>query len=163
MAEIWDILDKDGNLTGRTIERGEELKEGDYHLVVHIWVINSKKELLIQRRADHIKILPGIWAATGGSGVSGEDSITAAIRELSEEMGIKVEKEDIKKINRVIRKNSISDVWLVEKDIDINDLVLQKEEVSDAKWVSLEEFKNMINDERFFDYGESYFEMIFDL
>lgn len=163
MAEIWDILDKDGNLTGRTIERGEELKEGEYHLVVHIWVMNSKKELLIQRRADHIKHAPGIWASTGGSGVSGEDSLTAAIRELSEEMGIKVQKEEMKKINRVIKRNSIADIWLVKKDIDVFDLVLQKEEVSDAKWVSLEELKNMIKNKRFYDYGERYFEMIFNL
>ena len=44
-VELWDILDKDGRLTGRTVEKGRPLKEGEYHLIVHIWIRNSKGDL----------------------------------------------------------------------------------------------------------------------
>ena len=49
--ELWDILDEKGNKTGRTMVRGNRIKRGDYHLVVHIWAKNEKGEYLIQKRA----------------------------------------------------------------------------------------------------------------
>lgn len=59
---------------------------------MHIWIINSKSELLIQKRPDHLKHLPGIWAATGGAVIQGEDSKTAACREAKEELGVDIHK-----------------------------------------------------------------------
>lgn len=76
--ERWDLRDGEGNPTGETMERGEHLKPGQYHLVVHIWIIDGQGRLLIQKRAAHLKLMPDIWAATGGSAVAGEDSHTAA-------------------------------------------------------------------------------------
>ena len=40
-SEIWDLYDADGRRTGRTMQRGEEVPEGMYHLCVHIWPVNS--------------------------------------------------------------------------------------------------------------------------
>ena len=56
--EIWDILDENGNKTGRTIIRGEKLEVDEYHLVVHIWIINSNGEILIQKRPEHLEFAP---------------------------------------------------------------------------------------------------------
>lgn len=156
--EMWDILDEDGNRTGRTIIRGKELKEGEYHLVVHIWIINSSGEILIQKRSDHLKFAPGIWATTGGSAVQGEDSITAACREVKEELGIDI--NPINKPIRYIRKNSLTDIWVVKNDINLNDLKLQKEEVSDVKWVTIEELKLMIQKGEFFRSSDEYFGLL---
>ena len=64
--ERWDLRDGEGNPTGETMERGEHLKPGQYHLVVHIWIIDGQGRLLIQKRAAHLKLMPDIWAATGG-------------------------------------------------------------------------------------------------
>ena len=89
--ERWDLRDGEGNPTGETMERGEHLKPGQYHLVVHIWIIDGQGRLLIQKRAAHLKLMPDIWAATGGSAVAGEDSHTAAARELREELGIETD------------------------------------------------------------------------
>ena len=41
MAEFWDIYDKNGNRTDHFHERGKPMQKGDYHLVVHVWIINS--------------------------------------------------------------------------------------------------------------------------
>lgn len=156
--EMWDILDGDGNRTGRTIVRGNALKEGEYHLVVHIWILNSKGEILIQKRSEHLKYAPGIWATTGGSAIQGEDSITAACRETKEELGIEINPKC--KPIRYKRKNDFTDIWVVESDVHLKDIVLQKEEVSDAKWVTKQELKLMIHKGEFHKYNDAYFKLL---
>lgn len=99
--ERWDLRDGEGIPTGETMERGEHLKPGQYHLVVHIWVIDGQGRLLIQKRAAHLKLMPDVWAATGGSAVAGEDSHTAAARELREELGIETAGEDLRFAGRI--------------------------------------------------------------
>lgn len=142
--------------------RGEKLKAGDFHLVVHIWIINDRNEYLIQRRAEHLKLFPGIWATTGGSAISGEDSKTAAIREVEEELGIKPETENMKKIKRIKRKDNFTDVWLLQQNVLINDVKIQ-EEVSEVMWVDKIKLEEMINNGTFHNYGEDYFKLIFNL
>jgi len=160
-VEIWDILDEKGNRTNRTIIRGQELQPGDYHLVVHIWVVNDKNEFLIQKRAEHLKLMPGMWAVTGGSAVQGEDSLTAAIREVKEELGIDVDLTNFTKIARVNRKDSIADVWLARQNIALEDIKLQEEEVSEARWASKEAIEAMLQEESFHNYGEAYFNKVY--
>lgn len=77
--EKWDLLDGEGRPLGKTLVRGDKLRPGQYHLVVHIWVEDSRGRLLIQKRAPHLKLMPDTWAVTGGSAVAGEDSVTAAV------------------------------------------------------------------------------------
>ncbi|MCM0649117.1 NUDIX domain-containing protein [Clostridium swellfunianum] len=161
--EIWDILDGEGKKTGKTIIRGQELKDGDYHLVVHIWILNDKGEFLIQRRAEHLRLLPGLWAATGGSAVAGEDGKTAAIREVKEELGIDVDTENMIKLKTMKRRNNFAEIWLVKQNISLRDVHLQAEEVSGAKWVTKEELENMIKSGGFHNYGEDYFKDILAL
>ena len=51
-AEIWDLYDGCGEKTGRTMVRGEAIPTGFYHIGVHIWPMNGRGELLIQRRSN---------------------------------------------------------------------------------------------------------------
>ncbi|MBH1940550.1 NUDIX domain-containing protein [Mobilitalea sibirica] len=159
--EIWDIYDDCFMKTGRTHERGKPLAKGDYHLVVHIYPINKKGEILIQKRAETISWKPGIWAATGGSAIAGEDAWTACQRELLEELGIKATKENSTLAFMYKRLDHFSTVWLVKTDIEIKDLKLQKSEVADAKWVTQKQLRKMIADGVFFEY--SYLDFLFKL
>ena len=52
--ELWDIYDIDRNKTDRTMTRGAEFAEGDYHLVIHVCIFNSKGEMLFSS-ANHLK------------------------------------------------------------------------------------------------------------
>lgn len=56
--EVLDILDKNGNRTGEVKPRKEVHSNGDWHKGFHIWIINSKKELLIQRRSPNKDVYP---------------------------------------------------------------------------------------------------------
>lgn len=158
--ERWDLRDGEGNLTGATMERGEHLRPGQYHLVVHIWVVNSAGQLLIQRRSPQLKLMPGIWAATGGSAIAGEESRAAAGRELYEELGIPTAGTDLEYAGRIRRRNSFTDIWILRRDVELSSLRLQKEEVAEACWVTREELMRMVAERRFHHYGRLYFETV---
>ena len=160
--EKWDILNGDGAFTGRTTSRGNYVfKKGEYHLVVHIWILSSDGRFLIQRRSDNKKLMPGEWAATGGAAQSGEDSFTAASRELFEELGIKSDRQTLKFLSRMKRRNSFLDVWITVTDIPAEKLTLQSSEVSAAKWVDKKELTKMIEDGDYHNYGKEYFNAVF--
>ena len=158
--EIWDVYDSERKLTGRTHRRGDPLPECDYHLSVHVWLQNSSGEFLISQRALS-KGDPGMWECTGGSAVTGDDSLTAAIREVKEELGLDVRAENGKCVfTKIQRGNAISDIWLFRQDFSTNDIVLQENETIDAKYVTKEEILQMIDNDEFFafDYIDELFE-----
>ena len=86
--ELFDLYDKEGKLLDRTMERGTSNQKGEYHLVVHVWIRNSKGEYLMQQRNKESDPIPNQWASTGGAVTAGEDSIAGAIRETAEELGV---------------------------------------------------------------------------
>lgn len=163
IKEKWDILDGEGRPTGKTALRGFNfLKQGEYHLVVHIWIISSDGRFLIQRRSDSKKLMPGEWAATGGAAIAGEDSFVAASRELFEELSIKSDKNTLKKILRVKRRNSLLDIWVTVCDTPAEELILQQSEVAEAKWVEKAVLQKMIENGEFHNYGREYFNAVFE-
>lgn len=161
--EKWDILNAQGTPTGKTVVRGRTfLRPGEYHLVVHIWIVSSKGELLIQKRSMAKKLMPGEWAATGGSAFSGESSFVAAKRELFEELGISADEESLRFIKRIKRRNSLVDVWFIRCDTPAEELKLQKSEVASARWVDTQSFCEMVEKGTFHNYGKDYFNLILD-
>lgn len=160
--EKWDLYDRNGKALGRTIERGKRMRGGEHHLVVHVWIINSAGRILIQRRSHRLRMMPGVWAATGGSAIAGEDSLTAVRRELKEELGLSLPAEKFSYIGRLVRRNSLCDLWVVRHDVAVPDLRLQKEEVADARWVTLDQLRQMIEDGRFHHYRAPYFKLVLD-
>ena len=90
-AEIWDLYNEKRELIGKDHVRGEQLPIDGYHLVVHVWIRNSKGEYLISQRAANRPTYPLMWECVGGSVVKGEDSLLGAIREAKEEVGVDLE------------------------------------------------------------------------
>lgn len=74
-AEIWDLYNEKRELIGKDHIRGEQLPIGGYHLVVHVWIRNSKSEYLISQRSANRPTYPLMWECVGGSVVKGEDSL----------------------------------------------------------------------------------------
>lgn len=150
--ELWDVYDHCFQKTGRVHERGNPLSPGDYHLVVGIYPINAAGQILIQKRNPDLKLMPGMWAATGGSALQGEEPWDACQRELREELGIAATKENAEMIAVFKRIDSFSTIWLIHTDVTEQELILQEEEVSDAKWVSVSELKAMVKEGVFHHY-----------
>ena len=81
--ELWDVYDKDRVKTGKLHKRGETLPEGQYHLVVHVCIFNSKNQMLIQQRQPFKDNWNNMWDLTvGGSAIAGDTSSQAAEREI---------------------------------------------------------------------------------
>ncbi|MBQ8093457.1 MAG: NUDIX domain-containing protein [Clostridia bacterium] len=162
MPEIWDLYDADGNKMEQTLVRGEEVPQGLYHIGVHIWPINHSGSFLIQKRADNVQWKPGIWAATGGSAVSGEEPLTAAIRELHEELGISAAPEDMHLLFRMRRTISFCSVYSIRVDRPEDEFVLQKEEVAEVRWCTIPRMMHMIRTGQLYNYGDAYYHTLFE-
>ena len=151
--ELLDIYDKYRHKTGRTHERGNPMKDGDNHIVVHVWIVNDKGQFLIQKRQPWKIGWPNMWdGSVAGSVVSEETSKEAAIRETKEELGIDLDISKSEILFTVRFSRGFDDIWLVRQNVDNNDLKLQYEEVADAKWVSYNEIEQMVQRGEFIEY-----------
>ena len=108
--EIRDLYDKDRNLTGETILKGEQIPENRYIIVMLIFIQNSEGKFLIQKRS---KQKNGLLAATGGHAKSGETSIQAIQTEVKEEY-IKLDIDDIS--NLKLQEEEVESVCWMTKD-----------------------------------------------
>ncbi len=141
-GELWDVYDKNRNKTGRLHRRGDDLPEGDYHLVVHVWMKNSRGEYLITKRSPN-KGYPNMWETTGGSALAGDDSLTAALREVHEETGLTLDPSRGKRIFELVNRDTFIDVWLFLQDFSLDDIVLQEGETCGARYVDSDELRTL--------------------
>ena len=147
MAEYWDLYDADRKPLGRTIKRGDAFADGEYYVCCEIWIQNSQGQFLMtQRHPD--KKAGGLWEFTGGGVLAGETTKQAAMRELEEELGIQVKDPEMSLLAVYQQRNYFMDIFVVKKNVDTTTLVLQPEEVVDAKWVSHEDVLKMIEEKQ---------------
>jgi len=160
--ELWNIYDQFRHMTDRIHERGKEMMPGDYHLVVHVWIVNDDGQYLIQRRQPWKIGFPNMWdCSAAGSAIMGDDSEQAAIREAKEEIGIELDMERAERLFTVKFPEGFDDIWLVRQNITMEELHLQEEEVVDARWASEEEIKEMVKNGEFIPF--TYFDLLFEM
>ena len=129
-------------VTGRYTEIPNE-----YSQVVHAWIRNDKGEFLIQKRSMKKKFFPGQWSVTGGGADVGETTLDALYRECKEEIGINLIPENVELMMTVKRKNAFIDIYLAKQSFDIKDVKMQKDEVDDVKWATINDIRNLIKNE----------------
>jgi isopentenyldiphosphate isomerase len=161
--ELWDLYDKDRLPLNKTHERGVPITEGEYHIVVHVCIFNSKGEMLIQQRQPFKQGWPNMWDITvGGSAVTGDSSQEAASREVLEEIGLELDLSNQRPHLTINFDQGFDDVYLVNMDVDITKLKLQYEEVQTVKWATIDEIFTLIDDEKFIPYHQSLIQLLFD-
>ena len=146
--EYWDLFDSERKPLGRTHLRGDKFEDGEYYICCEIWVINSEGSFLTTKRHPDKKA-GNQWEFVGGGTLAGETTVQSAVRELSEETGIAVSENELKLLTTYAHKNYFQDIYLLKKDIAIEDIVLQPDEAVDVKWASGEEIQRMIDSEEF--------------
>lgn len=157
--ESFDLYDAFGNPLNKTIKRGSGNQPGEYHLVTHIWIRNQAFEYLIQQRNKTDDPTPFQWATHSGAVIAGETSLAASIREIKEELGITLKPEDFKKIARLVSphpyQNYMTDLYLVERDIPLDEIVIDTKEVKDVMYVRFDTINQMIVESRFWNYAKA--------
>jgi isopentenyl-diphosphate Delta-isomerase len=156
MAEMFDVLDEQGNKTGEVLSdeivRDREL----WHGATHLWVINSLSEILLQYRAANKKLFPSCWDTSVAGHISAGDSAAkTAVKEAGEEVGLEINKDELVYLDRYPTTLHLIDgkphkeylsVFAVYKDFDLEKLTIQKEELTDLKKVSVEELEQILKD-----------------
>lgn len=145
--EFFDIIDEYGHKTGKQIMRGQPFQEGEYHLIVDVWIVDFQGNMLISKRSPG-KMLEGLWEPTTGCVKAGEDSLPAAIREVKEELGLTLNPADATLYLRHRCPSGLPylrDVWVFRTPFDLHDVVLQEGETCDAKSANFQEILDMVD------------------
>ena len=156
MAEKLDVYNIDKKRTGKVIERkqGVTLNNGEYIISVQCWIVNSEGKILLTQRILN-KNNGGKWEPTGGLVISGETSKQGIKRELKEEIGLDIEDDKIRLIKEIVEENEnlnfFRDIYLIKEDINLDELSFN-DEVIDAKYVTIEEFSKMIENNESFEW-----------
>lgn len=156
-VEQRDLYDLDKKITNEFIYKGETYPKDRKILVVLIWLENSKGEFLIQKRCENNK-----WAATCGHPKKGQTSIEGIIEEVNEELGIDITGENIKLINSNFDEFVFVDIYYLKKDIDIENIIIQKEELTEVKWATMSEIKDLIKENSFFEKHIDKYQMLLE-
>lgn len=166
--EFFDIYNEDGSTADYTASRDDAHRNGLWHKTVHIWIVNSQGRVLLQKRSIYKETFPGFWdISCAGHVDAGESSPDAAIRELSEELGIRASKNELqflfsvrqyyRKEDPLVIDNEIADVFLLKNPRDIDSMSCN-DEVTDLKFVDISEliYGNLPN---LAEHGEEYLKL----
>ena len=162
--ELFDERNPDGTKTGVVKERGVAHREGALHATVHIWIVRpndlSGYDVLLQRRSKTKESNPGCYDISSAGHVNaGCDYPESALRELEEELGIKAEPGQLREVGmrrcgfegtfygRPFKDDELSRIYLYQEPVEIEDLTLQEEEVSEVIWMDYAECREIILDE----------------
>ncbi len=156
--EYLDIVDETGTPTGETVSRDEAHRDGIRHRTAHVWVVRTRSkaeegyEILLQKRSEEKESFPGMYdTSSAGHIPAGDEPLESALRELKEELGIAAAPEDLRfaGIFRIryekefrgslFRDNEVTSVYVYDRPVEIENLVLQESEVSEVRWFGLED------------------------
>lgn len=143
--ELLDIYDDNGKKTGKVVERGIDdsaFEKGEHIAVAIIYIENSKGEFLIQKTS---KEKGGRYSLTGGHVDHNEEPIDSIVREVKEELGLDITKNEIIDFGYLVVDFPVRFVFYMKKDIDIESLIIKEDEVESVSFISIEKLKEIIN------------------
>jgi isopentenyldiphosphate isomerase len=151
--EMFDILAKDGSLTGETIARDKAHAVGAWHKAIVLWIVNRRNQILLQKRSAYKKTFAGCWdIVPSGHVEAGEYGAETAVRECFEEIGVEIDLKDIRYITTLLSNNKHDDIidrhfneyFMTFKDVAIDKMKKQDGEVDEIKWVDYAEYKRLV-------------------
>lgn len=160
MKEILDVYNNHFELIGKTIERGQKgLKKNEYIMLAIVFVKNNEGKYLIQKTS---KDKANTFSTTGGHVLHKETPEEAIVREVEEELSLKIEHQQFKLIDRIILKDKpcIFNVYILEGNFNIQEMKIQEEEVESVYWLDKNQIINLIEEENFLQSHGKIFKLI---
>lgn len=165
--EYLDTFDIDGNFLGvQTREFCHSENPGCFHKAVWIWIKQPNGNILVQKRALTKKKAPGKYdMPVAGHVDAGETCLATCVRETKEELGIDTIESDFTFIKQFINHEGweFGEVYLLEKDFKLEDIILQKEEVEKVEYLTYEEFVKLLYSDKFANHNKEYKDFVADL
>ncbi|RAJ07390.1 NUDIX hydrolase [Arenibacter echinorum] len=175
MDELIDVLDADGNYTGKSIMKSEAHRKGVFHPSIHVWFYTKNGEIVIQQRAKNKDTHPGLWdVSVAGHIGAGEDVTDSAIREVQEEIGLDVAETELHKIGvfKYIHQHhkdlldcEFHHTFICELKAPLSELEMQESEVADLSLITMPKFQRELESElhskKYVPYDLDYYEAIF--
>ena len=160
--DVIDIYDIDKMPTGRTTDRPGSMAGGEYRLVIHLCIFNSKGELLIQKRRENCHKWPGLWdVSVSGCAITGEKGRDAAMREAKEELSLDIDLSSARPAFTVGFLGGFDELFMLKTDVDVSSLTLQDDEVTDVRWASEDEVLSLISRGEFTPFLPDYIRTVF--
>lgn len=172
--ELIDVLNENGVKTGEVLSRKEIHKRGLWHRAIVVAIINEKNEILLQQRSDNKEKNAGMWDISVAGHIStGQDSLSAAAREINEEvsvnLGYNIDIKDFRYMYSFRKEQKYSedfierqfyDFFILRKnDLSIDKIKFQESEVQAIKFCSMSELRDIINNNQIVERNEVYSEL----
>lgn len=141
MAELRDLYDANSVKTGKTYRKGDIIPEGYYPMVVMVVIRNSNGDFLMQKR---VKEKGGDWGVTGGHPKAGETPLEGIITEVKEELGLDFSHENFIEYDSGCDGRDCYKMYFINKDVELEDIIIQEDELSEVRWFSMSELKHMV-------------------
>ncbi len=141
MTEIFDIVNEKDEVIGQKPRR-EVHSSNEIHRAAHVFVFNSRGEILLEKRSLKKDKYPGYWGDVAGHIDSGEGYEEAAKREMKEEIGIEAELEFLMKFRK--RFENDQEIIMLFKCVHEGPFKIDKKEVQFVKFLSLDKIKEML-------------------
>ena len=159
--EFIDVVDENGIPTGRVVERSEAHRLGLRHRTSHVWIVrrhNDSIQILLQKRCMQKDSYPGCYdISSAGHIPAGDDYIVSALRELKEELGIEARPEELLDCGihhcpdvddnfhgKHFIDHQISHIFLLWRDMEEEEFIVQKEEIDSVRWVEFHECMELV-------------------
>ena len=149
--ELIEIVDENGNYTGQVMDKEEAHDKNLLHNEVGIFIINDKKEILLQKRSANKRFNPNKWGLCAGHVDAYETIEEAALREIKEEVGLDVSIEELipygeKEVTIKDSNSHITYFYYVKCNKKEDEFIIQEEELSKVKWFNIDEIIMMIKE-----------------
>lgn len=148
--ELIEIVDENGNFTGQVLDRKEAHDKNLLHNEIAVFVLNDKNQVLLQKRSANKRFNPNKWALCAGHVEAYESLEDAAIREIKEEIGLDISKEDLheylkKEITLRESNSKITYFYYIKTNKKEDEFIIQTDELSEVKWFDIDQVIDMIN------------------
>lgn len=152
---LIEVLDEHGSPTGELVHIYDIHERSLWHRTANVYVVNSKNEVLLQKRSSTIRVFPNMWTMSAGGHIrAGHTPLQTAVAELKEELDLDIAPEefisfaettkDEAQQNGTLRDREFHSNYIVHADVDIDTLKMQVHEVADLEWMPVEEYRAVI-------------------
>ena len=135
--------------------------QGGLQWMVHVWILNSKGEFLLQRHVGGQG--RRAWFTTAGFVQAGEDSAAAARRLCREELGLELQMDRSAVVLTYKQEHAVTDVWLVYQETELESLAPDSEQVGAVRHAAMFDIGNLLDNGEMISmpYYDRFFEIVF--